>query len=209
MFYQGNCCVFWLCWTFDYLGNLFWIESELIWVSVCKCLLNDHLITVIRPTTILSDCNNSGSYIFMARNVTRGALSQVLMAHTCNPSYLGGWDQEDLGSRSDWANSLWDTISKIIRAKWTRAMVQVVKCLICKCKAPSSNTSPTKGKKREWFYILMEPTPYIKVKLGRERKIKCTGACCPTIASVFVLYANELCLFALCHIYDYFGRLSL
>jgi hypothetical protein len=44
----------------------------------------------------------------------------VLMAHTCNPSYLGGWDWEDRGLRPTWANSLWYPISKITRAKMYR-----------------------------------------------------------------------------------------
>jgi hypothetical protein len=44
--------------------------------------------------------------------------SQTPMAHTCNPSYLGGWDQEeDRCWRPPWTNSLWDPISKITKAK--------------------------------------------------------------------------------------------
>jgi hypothetical protein len=35
-----------------------------------------------------------------------------LVAHTCNPSYSGGRDQEDLGSKSARANSVRDPISK-------------------------------------------------------------------------------------------------
>jgi hypothetical protein len=27
------------------------------------------------------------------------------VAHFCNPTYLGGWDREDQGSRPAWANS--------------------------------------------------------------------------------------------------------
>jgi hypothetical protein len=34
------------------------------------------------------------------------------MAHTCNPSYSGGRDQEDCGLKAVWANSLQDPISK-------------------------------------------------------------------------------------------------
>jgi hypothetical protein len=30
----------------------------------------------------------------------------VLVIHACNPSYLGGRDQEARGSKPDWANSL-------------------------------------------------------------------------------------------------------
>jgi hypothetical protein len=50
----------------------------------------------------------------------RWEVNTVPVAHACNLSYLGGWDQEDDGSRSAWANSLWDLppISKITRAKW-------------------------------------------------------------------------------------------
>jgi hypothetical protein len=32
--------------------------------------------------------------------------SRVLVAHTCNPSYSGGRDQKDLGSKPAQANSL-------------------------------------------------------------------------------------------------------
>jgi hypothetical protein len=36
----------------------------------------------------------------------------VLVAHTCNPSYSGGRDQKDGGSKPAWVNSVWDPISK-------------------------------------------------------------------------------------------------
>jgi hypothetical protein len=39
--------------------------------------------------------------------------SQVPVVHTCNPSYSGGRDQEDLGSKPAGANSLQDPIMKI------------------------------------------------------------------------------------------------
>jgi hypothetical protein len=38
--------------------------------------------------------------------------SQALVAHTCNPSYSGGRDQEDPGSKSARENSPRDPISK-------------------------------------------------------------------------------------------------
>jgi hypothetical protein len=38
--------------------------------------------------------------------------SWVLVAHTCKPSYSGGRDQEDLGLKPAWANSLRDPILK-------------------------------------------------------------------------------------------------
>jgi hypothetical protein len=37
---------------------------------------------------------------------------QVLVAHACNPSYSGGRDQEDHSSKTAWANSEQDPISK-------------------------------------------------------------------------------------------------
>jgi hypothetical protein len=65
------------------------------------------------------------------------------MAHTCNPSYLGGWDQEEYGSRSAQENSLQDLISRTTRAKLTGGVAQVVKHLLYKHKTLSSNPNPT------------------------------------------------------------------
>jgi hypothetical protein len=48
------------------------------------------------------------------------------MAYTCNPSYLGSWDQEDHDSKPTWANSLKDPVSKKT-AKWTAGVAQEVK----------------------------------------------------------------------------------
>jgi hypothetical protein len=48
------------------------------------------------------------------------------VAHACNPSYLGDWDQEDQGLRPAWENSLRDAISKITRAKWTGGVAQAL-----------------------------------------------------------------------------------
>jgi hypothetical protein len=36
----------------------------------------------------------------------------LVVAHACNPSYSGGRDQEDRGSKPAWANSFRDPISK-------------------------------------------------------------------------------------------------
>jgi hypothetical protein len=38
--------------------------------------------------------------------IRRGMGSQTPVAHTCNPSYSGGRDQEDGGLKPAWANSL-------------------------------------------------------------------------------------------------------
>jgi hypothetical protein len=79
-------------------------------------------------------------------SIWKDASRQVPVAHTCNPSYLGGWDWEYHGSRPAQANSLWDTISNITRAKWTGGVAQGVECLLCKHKALSSNLIPTRKK---------------------------------------------------------------
>jgi hypothetical protein len=44
-------------------------------------------------------------------------LSRAPVAHACNPSYIGGRDQEDHGSKPAQANSSWDSISKISNTK--------------------------------------------------------------------------------------------
>jgi hypothetical protein len=69
------------------------------------------------------------------------------------PAYiLAIWEAEIrriLSLRPDWANSLKNFISKITRAKWTGGMAQAIECLLCKCKALSSNTSSTKKRKKD------------------------------------------------------------
>jgi hypothetical protein len=63
------------------------------------------------------------------KNNTR---SQALVAHSCNPSYLGGWDWEDCNLRPTRTNSWWEPISRITRAKWTAGVAQAVEHLLCK-----------------------------------------------------------------------------
>jgi hypothetical protein len=46
--------------------------------------------------------------------------------HACNPSYLGGREREDRGSRPAQANGSQDPISKITRAQWTGGVAQAV-----------------------------------------------------------------------------------
>jgi hypothetical protein len=50
----------------------------------------------------------------------------VLLAHDCNPSYSGGRDQEDCGSKPAGANSLGDPISKIPNTKRSGGVAQGV-----------------------------------------------------------------------------------
>jgi hypothetical protein len=43
---------------------------------------------------------------------SKTSLAQAPVAHTYNPSYSGGRDEEDQGSKPAWANSLQDPILK-------------------------------------------------------------------------------------------------
>jgi hypothetical protein len=53
-------------------------------------------------------------------------LSQVLVAHACNPSYSAGRDQEDHSSKPAWTNSSRDPISKNPSQKRAAGVVQGV-----------------------------------------------------------------------------------
>jgi hypothetical protein len=50
--------------------------------------------------------------------------SQVPVVHTYNPSYSGGRDQEDCGSKPAHANSSWDHILKIPITKRASGVIQ-------------------------------------------------------------------------------------
>jgi hypothetical protein len=65
----------------------------------------------------------------------------ALVAHTCNPSYSGGSDQEDRGPKSAQANSSWDPISKIPN---TKQVWWVAGCLLSKREVLSSKPSTAK-----------------------------------------------------------------
>jgi hypothetical protein len=49
---------------------------------------------------------------FRNKRETKTLSGRVPVAHAYNPSYSGRRDQKDHGSKSDWANSLQDPISK-------------------------------------------------------------------------------------------------
>jgi hypothetical protein len=53
---------------------------------------------------ICSDINQNMSLEILFKK--KNARSQAPVAHTCNPSYSGGKDQKDRGSKSAQANSL-------------------------------------------------------------------------------------------------------
>jgi hypothetical protein len=55
----------------------------------------------------------------------------LLVAHACNPSYLGGQDQKDHNLRPAQTESAQDPTSKITRAKWSGGVAQVLERLIC------------------------------------------------------------------------------
>jgi hypothetical protein len=54
---------------------------------------------------------------------------QVTVAQVCNPSYLGGWAQENPGSRSVWASSLWDSHLQNNQGKtdWRKKQIKTAK----------------------------------------------------------------------------------
>jgi hypothetical protein len=45
-------------------------------------------------------------------------------AHACNPSYSGGRDQEDRGSKPAWLNSSKEPISKTLQKNWAGEVAQ-------------------------------------------------------------------------------------
>jgi hypothetical protein len=71
------------------------------------------------------------------------------VAHTCNPSYSGGRDQEDHDSKPAQANSSQDPISKNPSQKRADGVAQIVENLPRKHEALSSNPSMTRKEKKE------------------------------------------------------------
>jgi hypothetical protein len=70
--------------------------------------------------------------------------SQAPVAHTCNPSYSGGRNQEDHGLMAAWANSLPDPI-----LKKTHHKIWLVSWLKLKALSSSPNTTKKKRKKTQ------------------------------------------------------------
>jgi hypothetical protein len=66
------------------------------------------------------------------------------VAHAYNPSYSGGRDQEDRSSKSDWANSSRDPISKVPNTERAGGVAQGVspefKPQYCKKKKKKANS---------------------------------------------------------------------
>jgi hypothetical protein len=71
------------------------------------------------------------------------------VVHACNPSYSGGRDQEDHGSKPAQANSLQDLIlGKNPQKSGLAELLIVVEYMLSKCEALSSNATTTKKKKK-------------------------------------------------------------
>jgi hypothetical protein len=66
-------------------------------------------------------------------------MSQVPVAHACNPSYLGGRGKEDCGSKPVQA-IVHETLSrKYPKQKGAGEVAQAIEYLLSKCEALSSN----------------------------------------------------------------------
>jgi hypothetical protein len=76
---------------------------------------------------------------------------KILPRHPLILIILATWETEIwriMVKRPSQANSLQDPISKITKTKWTGGVAQSVECLLCKCRALTSNSSPTRKKKK-------------------------------------------------------------
>jgi hypothetical protein len=74
---------------------------------------------------------------------------RMAVAHTCNPSYLGGRDQEDRDLKPAKANSLRDPISNITKKGWWSSS------------SVSSNPSTTHPLKKDWVTESNSTSPLI------------------------------------------------
>jgi hypothetical protein len=79
-------------------------------------------------------------------------MSHALVAHACNPSYLGGRNQQDHGSKPAWANSSSDPISKKPITK--KGVVEWLKV-----QALSSSPSTTQKKKKGRMIFAEDQNP--------------------------------------------------
>jgi hypothetical protein len=73
----------------------------------------------------------------------------VPVAHVCNPSYSGGRDQEDHGSKPAWAYSSARPISKTLHKNRAGGMAQG--------EGPSSSPSTTHTKKETYIDTALSP----------------------------------------------------
>jgi hypothetical protein len=85
------------------------------------------------------------------------------------PVILATWEDdiqriEDQGQPQ--TNNSRLSVPKITRAKWTGSVVQAVEYFLCKCKALSSNPSPTKKKKAIVFLLSLFIYSHVHMLLG-------------------------------------------
>jgi hypothetical protein len=66
----------------------------------------------MKKMQIVKQSNSQSILVLHAYVGIENILSQEPVAHTYNPSYSGGRDQEDRSSKPVWANSSQDPISK-------------------------------------------------------------------------------------------------
>jgi hypothetical protein len=74
----------------------FYLFTAYLW----DVLLHSHREDRHSPISILASPHCVLTFICILREYKPG-----MVAHTCNTSYCGGRDQEDQGSRPDWAKS--------------------------------------------------------------------------------------------------------
>jgi hypothetical protein len=86
-----------------------------------------------------------------------------LVAHTCNPSYSGGRDQEDRSSKPGQPNSSQDPISKILNTKRAGGVAHGMGPVF----KPWYHKKKKKKKKRSWRF-LATLTRAVMVNCGGE-----------------------------------------
>jgi hypothetical protein len=76
--------------------------------------------------TITTAISGHSPWDFKRIHLKKLTASWVLVAHTCNPIYSGGRDQEDCGLKAALANSSQDSISKNLSQKRAGGVAQDV-----------------------------------------------------------------------------------
>jgi hypothetical protein len=88
------------------IPGLWWGDPDFQHLAICG--VNNLILAGLMPPNV--------TQTWEERDTTVGSQDkqpcQVLVTHTCNPSYSRGRDQEDRGSKPAHANSLRDLISK-------------------------------------------------------------------------------------------------
>jgi hypothetical protein len=83
------------------------------------------IISVIPCIQVEWNIKNQRCNSYVQRSKIKLLMRQVLVAHSCNPSYSGGRDQEDCSSKPAQGNSSWDPISKNLLTKnWAGGVAQ-------------------------------------------------------------------------------------